>query len=519
VWKEIAGGAGLAVVLYLAIQGYNILPIIFLVALMYVLMQATGLKGISRRFATVVPASVTTVTFKDVGGQGTAKKELVEALDFIKRDDLARKLGIRPIKGILLTGPPGTGKTLLAKAAANYTDSAFIATSGSEFIEVYAGVGAQRVRELFRNARETARASGKKGAIIFIDEIEVLGGRRGQNAGHLEYDQTINQLLVEMDGLSPADDVKILVVGATNRADLLDPAILRPGRFDRIVRVDLPDKEGRLQILGLHTRNKPLAEGIDLDKIARETFGFSGAHLESLANEAAILAMREGKEVIEQRHFEEAIEKVIMGEKLERRPNPEDLKRVAVHEAGHAIVGETLRPGTVSSITISPRGGALGYVRNSPRDEQYIFERRQIEEEIAILIAGAIAEEVFSGSRSTGSSEDFERAVHLARRIILAGMSPYGIVDPQTISSEMMSRGVNNIVGGQERRVRSILARYGSLLERVSAALLEKERLSGDELRLMMGRAEARETALPIKVAMKLRRRGRWRVARRSWAA
>jgi cell division protease FtsH len=299
-WKWAVGGIAAGALLFLLAQGIDLLPIVLLVALFALVLNVPALRGMTRRFAQPVRAGANgSISFQDIGGQASAKKELVEALDFIQDPEAVQSLGIRPLKGILLTGPPGTGKTLLAKAAAQYTGSAFIAAAGSEFIEMYAGVGAQRVRDLFSRAREAAREQGLSSSIIFIDEIEVLGGKRGQNHGHLEYDQTINQLLVEMDGLRPGrDDVQLLVMAATNRADLLDDALTRPGRFDRIVRVDLPDREARREILSLHTRNKPLAPDVDLDRIARETFGFSGAHLESLANEAAIGALRSGTHTI-----------------------------------------------------------------------------------------------------------------------------------------------------------------------------------------------------------------------------
>src|SRR5690606_32290083 len=271
-----------------------------------------------------------------------------------------RKLGIRPLKGILLAGPPGTGKTLLAKAAANYADAAFLAVSGSEFVEVYAGVGAQRVRRLFKQAKAAAVKEGKSCAVIFIDEIEVLGGRRGKHTSHLEYDQTLNELLVQMDGMmSDEGGVRVLVMAATNRPDLLDPALLRPGRFDRTVQVDMPDREGRFHILKIHTRRRPLADDVDLDLLAREMYNFSGAQIESVVNEAAIHAMRAGRDEIRLEDFKEAIEKVMMGERLDRKPRSEELERIAHHEAGHALISELVRPGSVSSITITSRGKAL----------------------------------------------------------------------------------------------------------------------------------------------------------------
>ena len=292
--REFTVGLVLAGLFFLAMQGVNLLPWAFLVGSFIFLMVMVGGRGLSAKFHVVRDATDKQLAFSDIGGQEVAKREFKEALEFIVKQEGAEKLGIRPLKGILLSGPPGTGKTLLAKAAARYTDAVFLAASGSEFVEMYAGVGAQRVRELFSRARQEAKVQGKKNAVIFIDEIEVLGGKRGQHSSHLEYDQTLNELLVQMDGIKAKEDVRILVVGATNRADLLDSALLRPGRFDRIVKVELPDCQGRLSILKIHCQGKPLAENVDLEKLARDTFGFSGAHLESLTNEAAIGALRAG---------------------------------------------------------------------------------------------------------------------------------------------------------------------------------------------------------------------------------
>jgi len=262
--RELLIGAAAALLVFLAVNGIDITPFIVLGAVGVAFWFLLEGRGTGRRFE-VVNASgdggSPPVTFADVGGQEVPKRELMEALEFVREAERVARMGIRPLKGILLAGPPGTGKTLMAKAAAHYTDSVFLSASGSQFVEMYAGVGAQRVRRLFREARELARRQGKRSAVVFIDEIEVLGGRRGQHGSHLEYDQTLNQLLVEMDGLAADDPVRVLVIGATNRPDLLDPALLRPGRFDRIVHVDLPDREGRLHILKIHARGKPLAEG------------------------------------------------------------------------------------------------------------------------------------------------------------------------------------------------------------------------------------------------------------------
>ncbi len=351
---------------------------------------------------------------------------------------------------------------------------------------MYAGVGAQRVRRLFKTARETAIKQNKNNAIIFIDEIDVLGGRRGQHTGHMEYDQTLNQLLVEMDGMKTDDSVKILLVAATNRVDMLDPALLRPGRFDRHVKVDLPCRDGREQILQIHTRNKPVAKDVKLKDIARETFGFSGAHLESLANEAAIYAFREGEKELKPHHFKEAIDKVIMGEKLDKRPNAEELRRVAIHETGHALISEVFRPDSVSTLTISPRGNALGYMRQTPEDDTYLYTREYLEKQICIMIAGALAEELILNSRSTGASNDFEQAVHLAKKIVTAGMSSLGIISEDSLPQRKMHSEITRILKEQEDRVREIIEPYKEKVIEVTNVLLEEERLSGTEFRALV---------------------------------
>jgi len=486
--RELLIGGGAAVAAFLIYLGYNVWPLVLLGALFFLVTQLVGTGGLRRRVAPVgAGRAATHVTFKDVGGQAAAKRELIEALEFLSNAEFPRRLGIRPLRGILLTGPPGTGKTLLAKAAATYTDSVFLAASGSEFVEMYAGVGAQRIREIFARARRQALDQSKSSAIVFIDELEVLGGQRGRHMSHLEYDQTLNQLLVEMDGITWDDKVNILVMGATNRADLLDQALLRPGRFDRLVRVDLPDREGRLQILELHTRNKPLAPDADLEQIAKQTHGFSGAHLESVANEAAILAMRAGSDRISQSHLQEAVDKVLMGEKVDRRPCPEDLERVSAHEVGHAVMAEIVRPGSVSSVSISSRGQTLGHVRQTPRDDAYLQTRRSLEEEIDVLLAGAVAEEELYGDRSTGAACDFEQAAELARRMVLAGMSPLGVIDKEVVPNRLVHREVTRTLGRRERAVRRRLRRHKQELRRVASRLLERESLSGDELRRYLG--------------------------------
>lgn len=303
-----------------------------------------------------------------------------------------------------------------------------------------------------------------------------------------------------MDGLSAEDSVTILVMGATNRLDLVDPALLRPGRFDRVIRVGLPDRDARRQILNVHIKGKPIAEDVDLDTIAKETFGFSGAHLESLVNEAAILARRAGSTSVKQEHLEEAIEKVVLGEKLERRPRLKERRRVAIHEAGHAIVSEVLRPGSVSSITVSPRSSALGYVRHGGQEEDsYIQSRKELEQEMAILLAGAIAEEEVLGEGSTGAADDIQKAMQIGKRLVLCGLSPAGFVDPENTPSDVMQRAMASLVEAQTRGVRAILGRVKGLVVDLGEKVLEHEVLNGDEVRKIIVQYMDREGLLAKK--------------------
>lgn len=491
-WKEVILGTGLAGIVILGLKGVDITPIFLIIglAIVFQLMltgQASGGRLEVMGSDTNNPVK-SSVTFDDIGGQEVAKREFIEALNFIKEEEKCRELGIRPLKGILLVGPPGTGKTLLAKAAASYTDSAFVATSGSAFVEMYAGVGAQRVRQIFKKARQAAAGLGKKSAIVFIDEIEVLGGKRGRHTSHLEYDQTLNQLLVEMDGINVNDEVRILVVAATNRGDLLDPALLRPGRFDRVVKVDLPDKEGRLHILQIHAREKPLDPSINLEKVAQETFGLSGAHLESLLNEAAIHALRQGHSRIKEDDIREALEKIMLGEKLDRQPLEEEKRRIAYHETGHAVVSEIIRPNSVSTLTVIPRGRALGYMRQTPEADHYLFSQRQLLDQIAVCLAGAVVEEIFFGCRSTGSSGDFEQAVNLAQKMIYTGMSDLGVISKEHISPRDIHREVQSIIRMQEERVRNLIKSHSATVKTIAEQLLQKEKLSGELLRQLLAK-------------------------------
>ncbi|KKM13105.1 ATPase [Clostridiales bacterium PH28_bin88] len=488
--KETLLGIGTAVFLFLMVLGYDLTPFLLLGGIGFFLYFLLEKKGALPGNLANPYLPTQKVTFDDIGGQASPKQELREALDFVVKADMVSSMGIRPLKGILLTGPPGTGKTLLARAAATYTEATFLACTGSEFIEMYAGVGAQRVRSLFKRARDLAVKAGKNRAVVFIDEIEVLGGKRGAHTGHLEYDQTLNQLLVEMDGIKGNDQVRVLVIGATNRADMLDPALLRPGRFDRQVKVDLPDKTGRMQILQLHMRNKPQGPDVDLESIARETFGFSGAHLESVTNEAAILAMRDGKEQITMGHLKEAVDKVMLGEKLDRIPSPEEVYRVAVHESGHGVISELLQPNSVSHITVAPRGNALGYVRQVPPEDRYLYTLKCLEKQICICLAGSVAEEMLLGDKSTGSTGDFQEAVRLAKRIVFAGLSDAGVISEEDVSKEELNREVKTIIKKLQGSVAERLGPYRDTLEAIARQLVTEEYLSGETLRDMLNLEE-----------------------------
>jgi ATP-dependent metalloprotease FtsH len=489
--KEWLIGIGIAFVLFFALLGYNVMPMVFLAGLSFLLWTM-----MERRTA-IAPAAKDApvkhqVTFDEIGGQEHAKRELVEALDFLRYKDRIKELGIRPLKGILLTGPPGTGKTLMAKAAATYTDSVFIPASGSEFVEMYVGVGAQRIRELFRRARSMAKKENKDSAIIFIDEIDVVGARRGQHS-HQEYDQTLNQLLTEMDGMSTTQSPMVLVIAATNRPDMLDSALLRPGRFDRQIKVDLPDKEGRLHILKIQTKGKPLADDVDLEHVARETFGFSGAQLEALVNEAAIIALRKNEKQITLDMFRDAVDKVLMGEKTGRKPEPEELERVAVHELGHAIVSELVRPGTVSHITIAPRGNALGFVRQIPEHDRYLYTEEYLKGQINVALAGCLAEELHYGNRSTGAQNDFAQASSLARTMVSCGLSRIGIVDSESLPETVLDTEVRHILAEQEKVTRELLTPYKDDIASFAKHVVAEESIGGDEFRAWLESVRKKE--------------------------
>lgn len=484
--KEVLIGFVPVLLIFLAFLGLNVVPIIVAAAMVGALLTITHLRGgiavgasTEKKRKKNGPAKL---TFEEIGGQDTAKQELREALDFLIRHEEISKFGIRPLKGILLTGPPGTGKTLMAKAAAHYTNSVFVAASGSEFVEMYVGVGAGRIRDLFKDARTRAAKENKESAIIFIDEIDVIGGKR-EGGQQREYDQTLNQLLTEMDGIYNSDTPRILLIAATNRKEMLDPALLRPGRFDRHIQVDMPDKKGRKSILELHAKNKPLHPEIDLDKIAEEAYGFSGAQLESVMNEAAIYMMRDNLTQVEHRHLAMAIDKVMMGEKTDRETNQEEKKRVAIHELGHAIMAEGLRPGSVSQVTLTPRGQALGYVRHNPQQEQYLYTKEYLEEQIMIALGGAAAEEIYYGGRSTGSRGDFDQALGIVEMMMKSGLTSLGIAKLEMVTTEELMKENSKILDELMERTRTLLENKRNVIDFSLDILMKEEVLSGEQFR------------------------------------
>jgi cell division protease FtsH len=485
--KEIAIGFLPVALIFLAYIGINVVPILFMCAVGATLFVMTRSRekmkvGSDRKGKPREPAYL---TFADIGGQDRAKAELMEALDFLINYEEISKFGIRPLKGVLLEGPPGTGKTLMAKASAHYTNSVFVAASGSEFVEMYVGVGASRVRDLFKDARTRAQKENKDSAIIFIDEIEVVGGKR-DGGQQREYDQTLNQLLTEMDGIHTSDYPRVLIMAATNRKEMLDSALIRPGRFDRHIRVDLPDKKGRRHILNIHAKNKPISEHANLEKIAEQSFGFSGAQLEGVMNEAAIYAMRESSTAVEQKHLSLAIDKIMLGEKSDRETTNEERIRVAYHELGHAITAEAVKAGSVSQVSLSPRGQALGFVRHNPQQDQYLYTKSFLEERIMIALGGSVAEEMFYGSRSTGSRNDFEQALGMVETMIYSGLTSLGIVDRSMVSREQLMKENASIIEQLTVQTRDLLEKYRHVFESSLQILLKEEVLSGDQFRQLM---------------------------------
>ncbi len=442
-------------------------------------------------------------TFKDVAGCNEEKEELEEIVEFLKHPNQFNALGARIPKGVLLMGQPGTGKTLLARAVAGEAGVPFFSISGSDFVEMFVGVGASRVRDLFGEAKKNAPA------IIFIDEIDAVGRHRGAGlgGGHDEREQTLNQLLVEMDGFG--NNTGIIVMAATNRADILDPALLRPGRFDRQIVVGAPDVEGREAILKIHTKNKPLGPDVDLSVIAKSTAGFTGAELENLTNEAALLAARRKKKAITMKEIEEATIKVVAGpEKKSRKVSDKDKRLTSYHEAGHAVVTyfcETQDP--VHEISIVPRGYAGGYTMSLPVEDRNYVTKRYMEEELCTLLGGRVAEAIVLGDISTGASNDLERATRIARNMVTRygfseklGPVVYGSDENEVflgrdygqnkhysddIASDIDSE-IRRLVDEAYAKTESILRQHRDKLDSVAAVLMEKEKVTGKEFEDIM---------------------------------
>jgi cell division protease FtsH len=478
-----------------------ILPLAIFGGFWYFLMRrmrggaAGGLFGIGKSKATEVKPEEVGVTFRDVGGADEAIGELQEVIRFLTAPDQFARLGGRIPKGVLLVGPPGTGKTLLAKATAGEASVAFFETSGSEFVEMFVGVGAARVRDLFEQARKAAPA------IIFIDEIDAIGQSRAGNiriGGNDEREQTLNQLLAEIDGFKTSTSAPVILMAATNRPEVLDPALLRAGRFDRQIAVGNPDMIGRVQILAIQSRGVKLADDFELERAARVTPGFSGADLANVINEAALLAARRGAEAVTFADFEEAIERVVAGlEQKTRVMNETERNRVACHESGHALVASLVPHGDpVSKITIIPRSrGSLGYTMQMPVEDRYLLSMAELEDKVAIMMGGRAAELTVLGDISTGASDDIMRATELARRMVTEfGMSEQlgsvryagqqlrylggAVTDDSQISPhtrQLIDQEVQRVVKEQYDRARELLQKHRTGLELLTRELLEKE--------------------------------------------
>ena len=480
----------------------NILPIVLLVgvAFWFFNKQMASNKG-SLDFGKSrarLNSDTNKVTFKDVAGLSEEKEEVKELIDFLKAPKKFQKLGARIPKGVLLMGPPGTGKTLLAKAVAGEADVPFYFISGSDFVELFVGVGASRVRDMFQQAKRTAPC------LIFIDEIDAVGRQRGTGlgGGHDEREQTLNQLLTEMDGFGANEG--IIIIAATNRPDVLDPALLRPGRFDRQITVSLPDVKGREEILAVHAKNKILADGITLKNLAKRTPGFSGADLENLLNEAALLAVRRNKSEITMSEIDEATDRVLMGPaKTSHKYSEADRKLVAYHEAGHAVIGLKLRNASdVQKVTIIPRGQAGGYNMMVPSEEKLCSTKTDLLEEITGLLGGRTAEEITFGEITTGAHNDFEKATKIARAMVTEyGMSDLGPLQfeqqsgsvflgrdynkPQHFSNEVANEidmEMRKIINNCHKEAKEIISKNKDLLKLIAEALLEYETLTKEQI-------------------------------------
>jgi cell division protease FtsH len=486
-----------------------IFPVFLFIGIWYFFMkrmtgQQPGFMTLGKSKAKIYMENELNVTFEDVAGVDEAKQELVEVIDFLKEPERFTALGGKMPRGILLVGPPGTGKTLLAKAVAGESHVPFFSLSGSEFVEMFVGLGAARVRDLFVQAKQKAPC------IIFIDELDALGKARGFGTmgGHDEREQTLNQLLVEMDGFDP--QVGVILMAATNRPEILDPALLRPGRFDRHILVDRPDKKGREEILKVHLKNVPVVKNLDVETVAAMTPGMVGADLANLVNEAALLAVRRNKKKVGIREFEEAVERVVAGlEKKNRVINKEEREIVAYHELGHAIVALSL-PGTdpVHKISIIPRGiAALGYTMQVPTEDRFLMKKTELVNKIATLLGGRASEEMIFEDISTGAHNDLAKATDIAMSMVKEyGMSskvgqvyfarerkaPFmnlgveGAGEYSEATAEMIDNEVREIISEQYKKAMEILQGHREILEEAVKILLEKEKIDGEELKALM---------------------------------
>lgn len=509
---------------FTSLLGWVIPPLIFVAIWQFFIARSGGPQGalsIGKSKAKVyVEGESAKITFRDVAGVEEAKTELVEIVDFLKTPERFTQIGARIPKGVLLVGPPGTGKTLLAKAVAGEAGVPFFSISGSEFVELFVGVGSSRVRDLFEQAKKQAPC------IVFIDELDAIGKSRSSSGfygGNDEREQTLNQLLTEMDGFA-AGGATVIVLAATNRPETLDPALLRPGRFDRQVLVDRPDLSGREEILQIHSQKVKLGPDVNLRAIATRTPGFAGADLANLVNEAALLAARNRREVVAQEDFAEAIERVVAGlEKKSRVLNEKEKKIVAYHEVGHALVG-ALMPGSgrVEKISIVPRGmAALGYTLQLPTEDRFLLDEGELRGQIATMLGGRSAEEIIFGNITTGASNDLQRATDLAERMVTTyGMSkvlgplayqqgqpaaflgngapnPRRAVSEQT--SEAIDREVKEIVETAHQQALNILEQNRELLEMIATQLLDAEVIEGDKLQSLLKQVQS-EVKVPAAV-------------------
>ncbi len=487
--------------IWLSILPTIIIVIIFIVFWFFFMQQSQGgggkmmSFGKSRAKAQIDPNNKK--MFEDVAGAEEEKEELREIVDFLKNPKKYIELGARIPKGVLLVGPPGTGKTLLAKAVAGEANAPFFSISGSDFVEMFVGVGASRVRDLFEQAKKN------QPSIIFIDEIDAVGRHRGAGlgGGHDEREQTLNQLLVEMDGFGANEG--IIVLAATNRADILDPALMRPGRFDRQVYVGYPDQKARLAILKVHSKNKPLSKDVDLSVIAKTTYGFTGADLENLLNEAALLAAREDLTEITPHHLDDAMLKVVMGpEKKSREVQEKDKKQTAYHEAGHAVASKNLETqDKVHQVSIIPRGRAGGFTMSLPDHDKAYISKREMIEDIVTMMGGRVAEEMIFGEINTGASSDIQRATKVATEMVTKyGMSDklgsrtfgsneeifigrdYGHAQEYSdATAALIDEEIDKIVADAYKQCQELLKAHRDELEAVAQALIEKEVLTGEE--------------------------------------